>query len=81
MRSPIPDDLDEALESVTPDSSGAPRGYIPELAAADRERLAAVLATVDLRSAEEVLTVLSTRPPSRPGGRRCRRRFLLPMCQ
>lgn len=47
MRSMIPDYLAEALEDVAPDTSGAPAGYIPELAAADPERLGAALATVD----------------------------------
>lgn len=47
MRSMIPDYLAEALEDVAPDTSGAPAGYIPELAAADPECLAAALATVD----------------------------------
>lgn len=47
MWSPIPDYLSEVLGVVAPDSSGATAGYIPELAAADPERLAAVFATVD----------------------------------
>lgn len=47
MRSPIPDYLDEALGDVAQDTSGALAGYIPELAAADPERLGAVFATVD----------------------------------
>lgn len=47
MRSMIPDYLAEALADVTPDTSGAPAGYIPELAAADPERLGAAFATVD----------------------------------
>ena len=47
MRSPIPDYLAEAVEGVASDTSGAPAGYIPELAAADPDRLAAVFATVD----------------------------------
>lgn len=47
MRSPIPDYLAEALSRVVADRSGAPAGYIPELATADPERLAAVFATVD----------------------------------
>lgn len=47
MWSPIPDYLTEALEDVASDTSGAPAGYIPELAAADPERLAAVFTTVD----------------------------------
>ena len=47
MRSPIPDYLTEALDGVRPDTSGALAQYIPELAAAPPERLAAVFATVD----------------------------------
>ncbi|WP_182526545.1 glutaminase [Nocardioides dongkuii] len=47
MRSPIPDYLTQALADVGADTSGAPAGYIPELAAADPELLAAVFATVD----------------------------------
>ncbi|MEU4435203.1 glutaminase [Nocardia rhamnosiphila] len=49
MRSIIPDYLTEALGAVAPDNSGEPAGYIPELAAADPERLGAVFATVDGR--------------------------------
>ena len=47
MRSPIPDYLAEALAGVASNTSGAPANYIPELARADPERLAAVFATVD----------------------------------
>jgi glutaminase len=47
MRSPIPDYLTEVLGDVASDTSGAPATYIPELAAADPERLGAVFATVD----------------------------------
>ena len=47
MRSMIPDYLAEALAGVEADTSGAPAGYIPELASADPDRLAAVFATVD----------------------------------
>ncbi|RII20489.1 Glutaminase [Streptomyces sp. YIM 130001] len=46
MRSVIPDYLAEALEDAEPDTSGEPAGYIPELAAADPERLGAAFATV-----------------------------------
>ncbi|NJP64731.1 glutaminase [Streptomyces spiramenti] len=49
MRPIIPDYLVEALGDVEPDASGAPAAYIPELAAADPERLAAAFATVDGR--------------------------------
>ncbi|MFJ7057865.1 glutaminase [Streptomyces microflavus] len=47
MRSIIPDYLAEALGDVEPDDSGEPAAYIPELAAADPERLGAAFATVD----------------------------------
>ncbi|MFE0422494.1 glutaminase [Streptomyces sp. NPDC058953] len=47
MRSVIPDYLAEALGDVESDTSGEPADYIPELAAADPERLGAVFATVD----------------------------------
>ncbi|GAB2598175.1 glutaminase [Pseudactinotalea suaedae] len=43
----IPDYLDEVLADVRADVSGETAGYIPELAAADPHRLAAVFATVD----------------------------------
>ncbi|MFX4293543.1 glutaminase [Streptomyces bohaiensis] len=49
MRPIIPDYLAEALGDVEPDASGEPAAYIPELAAADPERLAAAFATVDGR--------------------------------
>ncbi|MBC9226506.1 glutaminase [Aeromicrobium sp. 636] len=47
MRSVIPDYLAEALADVEADVSGEPAGYIPELAAADPDRLGAVFATLD----------------------------------
>ncbi|MFF2082781.1 glutaminase [Nocardia sp. NPDC058176] len=47
MQSMIPDYLTEVLAAVEPDTSGERAGYIPELAAADPERLGAVFATVD----------------------------------
>ncbi|WP_197383692.1 glutaminase [Mycolicibacterium mengxianglii] len=47
MRSPIPDYLAEVLADFASDTSGAPAGYIPELATADPERLGAVFAMVD----------------------------------
>ncbi|NJQ02054.1 glutaminase [Streptomyces zingiberis] len=47
MRSVVPDYLAEVLGDVEPDTSGEPAGYIPELAAADPDRLGAVFATVD----------------------------------
>ncbi|MCF8601916.1 glutaminase [Gordonia sp. HY442] len=49
MRSPIPDYLAEALESVEADNSGETADYIPELAAANPERLAVALCTEDGR--------------------------------
>ena len=47
MRSLVPDYLAEAIAHVAPDTSGTPAAYIPELAAADPDRLGAVFATVD----------------------------------
>ncbi|GAA2263744.1 glutaminase [Streptomyces amakusaensis] len=47
MRSIIPDYLAQALGDVESDTSGRLADYIPELAAADPERLGAVFATVD----------------------------------
>jgi glutaminase len=47
MRSPIPDYLTDVLEDIAPDTSGALADYIPELAAADPDRLGAVFAMVD----------------------------------
>ncbi|GAA5057332.1 glutaminase [Nocardia callitridis] len=47
MRSVVPDYLIEALGDARADTSGALAAYIPELAAADPERLGAVFATVD----------------------------------
>lgn len=47
MQSMIPDYLAEVLAEVEPDHSGVLAGYIPELAAADPERLGAVFTTVD----------------------------------
>ncbi|MCF8571240.1 glutaminase [Gordonia sp. HY002] len=49
MRSPIPDYLAEALSSVESDESGAMADYIPELAAANPDRLAVALCTEDGR--------------------------------
>ena len=47
VRSPIPDYLTEALDDVRADRTGATAQYIPELATADPEPLAAVFVTVD----------------------------------
>ncbi|MEU0379168.1 glutaminase [Streptomyces cyaneofuscatus] len=47
MRPIIPDYLAEVLGQVETDASGEPASYIPELAAADPERLGAAFATVD----------------------------------
>lgn len=47
MRPIVPDYLDDALREVEPDASGERAAYIPELAGADPDRLAAVFATVD----------------------------------
>ncbi|WP_258047421.1 glutaminase [Streptomyces sp. SM13] len=47
MRSIIPDYLTEVLGAVQPDTSGELAGYIPELAAADPDRLSAAFAMID----------------------------------
>lgn len=47
MQPIIPDYLAEALGDVESDTSGDPAGYIPELAAADPERLGAAFAMID----------------------------------
>ncbi|WP_326757485.1 glutaminase [Streptomyces phaeochromogenes] len=47
MRPIVPDYLAEALGDVESDTSGDPAGYIPELAAADPERLGAAFAMID----------------------------------
>lgn len=47
MRSMIPDYLAEVLAGVAPDTSGALADYVPQLAAADPDRLGAAFATVD----------------------------------
>jgi len=47
MQSMIPEYLGGALADVAPDTSGHTADYIPELATADPDRLAAVFATVD----------------------------------
>lgn len=47
MQSMIPDYLEGALSSVAADDSGQTASYIPELAAADPDRLGAVFATID----------------------------------
>lgn len=47
MLSVVPDYLHDVLARVAPDTSGQRADYIPELADADPDRLAAVFATVD----------------------------------
>ncbi|RBM10966.1 glutaminase [Streptomyces sp. PT12] len=47
MRPIIPDYPAEALGSGEADTSGEPAGYIPELAAADLDRLGAAVATIE----------------------------------
>lgn len=47
MQSVIPDYLEAVIGKVAPDGTGELARYIPELAAADPERLGAVFATVD----------------------------------
>ncbi|MBM7366305.1 glutaminase [Gordonia hydrophobica] len=68
MRSPIPDYLAEALSSVEADQSGATADYIPELASADPNRLAAALCTEDgrLYSQGDVDAAFSIQSISKP---------------
>ncbi|MBZ2199067.1 glutaminase [Occultella gossypii] len=68
MRSVIPDYLDEVLRHVEPDTGGELAGYIPELAAADPERLGAVFATVDgeLYGAGDIDTEFTIQSISKP---------------
>lgn len=47
MRTPLPDYLTEVLDACGADDSGSPAAYIPEFAAADPDRLALGLCTVD----------------------------------
>ena len=47
MRSMIPDYLSDVIGEVESDTSGEPAGYIPELAAADPNRLGAAFAMID----------------------------------
>jgi glutaminase len=49
MKSVVPDYLDAVLQGVRSQTSGEPAQYIPELAAADPDRLSAAFATVDGR--------------------------------
>ncbi|QNG17754.1 glutaminase [Rhodococcus triatomae] len=50
FRSPVPDYLDEIVESLADDTNGAVADYIPELAQADPDRFAVALTTVDGRT-------------------------------
>ncbi|MDN5792499.1 MAG: glutaminase, partial [Brevibacterium aurantiacum] len=47
MRSPIPDFLDETLDRHRSDRSGVNADYIPDLAAADPEKLGICISTLD----------------------------------
>ncbi|GAA3866283.1 glutaminase [Streptomyces sedi] len=68
MRSVIPDYLTEALGDVVSDTSGEPAGYIPELAAADPERLGAAFATVqgEVYGAGDIDTEFTIQSISKP---------------
>ena len=50
MRSPVPDYLQEIIDDLATDTSGAVAGYIPELADADPDVLGIALTTVDGRT-------------------------------
>lgn len=47
MRSPIPEYLDEVLQNCSGDRAGSVADYVPELAAADPERLGVAVSAVD----------------------------------
>lgn len=68
MRSIIADYLAETLRGVEHDTSGETAGYIPELAAADPDRLGAVFATLDgeVYGAGDVDTELTIQSISKP---------------
>jgi glutaminase len=68
MRSVIPDYLAEVLGDAEPDRSGELAGYIPELAAADPERLGAVFATVqgEVYGAGDIDTEFTIQSISKP---------------
>lgn len=68
MKSIIPAYLDEALAQVASDGSGQLAGYIPELATADPERLAAVFAAPDghVYGAGDVDTAFTIQSISKP---------------
>ncbi|MDT0269165.1 glutaminase [Streptomyces sp. DSM 44915] len=68
MRSVIPDYLTEALGAVESDLSGELAGYIPELAAADPERLGAAFATVqgEVYGAGDIDTEFTIQSISKP---------------
>ncbi|GAA1491042.1 glutaminase [Brachybacterium sacelli] len=68
MKSPIPDYLDEVLEDLRSDTGGATAQYIPELAAADPDRLAAAITTTSgaTYTAGDVGTEFSIQSISKP---------------
>ncbi|WP_154672940.1 glutaminase [Nocardioides marmotae] len=68
VQSVIPDYLTEVLADVESDVSGEPAGYIPELAAADPDRLGAVFATLDgkIYGAGDVDTEFTIQSISKP---------------
>lgn len=68
MHSPIADYLQEVLDDIRTDSTGAVAGYIPELAAADPEVLGLAVCTVDGRvyAAGDADTEFSIQSISKP---------------
>lgn len=68
MRSVIPDYLAEALGDAEPNTTGESAAYIPELAAADPERLGAVFATVqgEVYGAGDIDTEFTIQSISKP---------------
>ena len=68
MRSPILDYLDEIIEKTAEVTGGAPADYIPELAAADPDRVAIAMCTVSgtvyaVGDAEDLFTIQSMSKP------------------
>lgn len=68
MKSPIPEYLEEVLDAVRGDTSGAVADYIPELAVADPDRLAVAIASTNgaTYAAGDVATRFSIQSMSKP---------------
>ncbi|WP_313817944.1 glutaminase [Citricoccus sp.] len=68
MRTPVPDYLDEVLDALRGDSTGAPANYIPELATADPDKFALSITTTSgsTYAAGDVDTEFSIQSISKP---------------